>query len=341
MTKELKILIFLVLLGAGLILGFKYLFPLIAPFLLGITFACLIEPLVRKLENIFKIGRNWAISFVLVFLLLIIFSFTGLTIMAFYQEAVRLLPRVSVLVGILLRLIETWLNSLAHYFPLINEGINNFSLNPESLERIFRSLIKWMMNFLPNLPQIILAIGLGGITAYFVGKDKKLISRLFYRNLPKSWQSAAVQIKDEFMTTLARFIRAELSLVFITGLMTTVIFYGLGIPGAAAYGFLTGVLDFLPVVGPGMIYIPFVVVCLIFKNYYLALFLGGAYFLVLLVRQVAEVKLIGDNLHLHPLLTIFIIYVGMKIFGFAGIFFGPVLMITLRAFHRALVVIWE
>jgi sporulation integral membrane protein YtvI len=332
-TKELKNFLWLGSIGVGLVAGLKYLFPLLAPFLLGIIFACIIEPVVHKLEGSLKIGRKPAISAVLGLLVLIILSLTTLTIITSYQEALRLMPKIPLLVKKLLFFSRNWPQIFKGYFPMLNGG----SVQPESMDRLFRSLVGWVLNFLPNFPQVLLAIVLGGVTAYFFGKDKQLISRLFYRNLPKKWQAAALQIKEEFITTVARFIRAELSLVLITAVGTILIFYSLGIPGALAYGFLTGILDFVPVLGPGMVYIPLAAVYLLFQNYHHAIWLVGGYFLILLIRQVAEVKLIGKNLNIHPLLIIFVVYAGMKIFGFAGIFFGPVIIITLRAFHRALV----
>lgn len=71
-------------------------------------------------------------------------------------------------------------------------------------------------------------------------------------------------------------------------------------------------------------------------DYYQGIGLVIGYLLVLSIRQFAEVKLIGDNFDLHPLLTIAMIFIGFKIFGFGGLLFSPVLIITLRAIYRAL-----
>jgi predicted PurR-regulated permease PerM len=48
------------------------------------------------------------------------------------------------------------------------------------------------------------------------------------------------------------------------------------------------------------------------------------------------VKLLGENLNIHPLLAIIILYMGMKIFGLTGIIFGPILVITIRAIYQGI-----
>lgn len=85
-----------------------------------------------------------------------------------------------------------------------------------------------------------------------------------------------------------------------------------------------------------MLYFPLAMIELLFGDFGRASALIGGYFLLILVRQFAEVKLVGANLNFYPLLTIVVFYAGVKIFGFEGIFFGPILIITLRAVYRSL-----
>lgn len=314
----------------------KYLFPLMAPFLLGTIFACLIEPVVKRLDTRLRVGRKLTIMLILIFLVIVAFSITGFSVLAFYQEAQRLMPKIPGLVERLLNITQEILNYLVKYFPQMAENGPIFALPRESIGRVLRSMIIGGLQFLPRFPQLLLAIGLGGVTAYFFSRDKELISRVFYQILPYKWQKATITLKTEVMASVSRFIRTECILALVTTSLTTVFFLCLGIPAAMAYGFLAGMLDFLPVLGPGLIYIPLVAVNLLFGNYYQALWLTSGYFILLLLRQITEYKLIGENLNLHPLVSIFVIYIGVQIFGVAGIFLGPLLIVILRAFYRVL-----
>jgi sporulation integral membrane protein YtvI len=335
-TKEYKVLLWVGILGISLVIILRYLFPLMAPFLLGTIFACLIEPLVKKLDTRFRVGRKFAIMLILIILVIFVFSITGFSLLTFYQEAQRLMPEIPGMVGRLLKLTQDAMGYFIKYFPQLAKIGPNFGVPGESLGQVLRSLIMGGIQFLPRFPQLILAIGLGGVTAYFFSRDKKIISQMFYKILPLKWQQATVDIKAEVMDSVARFIRVECILALVTTSLTTIFFISIGKPAAIAYGFLAGFLDFLPVLGPGLVYIPLAVIHLLFGSYYQALWVIIAYFLLLLVRQVTEYKLIGENLNLHPLISILVLYIGVQVFGFAGIFFGPLLLIILRAFYRVL-----
>ncbi len=305
-----------------------------APFLLGTIFACLIEPFVKKLYQRLRVGRKLAIVFILLFVVILALSITGFSLLAFYQETQRLIPQIPEMVDRLLKLTRDSIQYLAKYFPQFREFGSNLGIPGESIVQVLRSIIVGGIQILPRFPQLILALGLGGVTAYFLSRDKDQISELFYKILPSKWQRATLRLKTEVMDSVTRFIRVECILALVTTTFTTLFFMGLGKPAALAYGFLAGILDFLPVLGPGMVYITLAVIDLLFGSYMQALWVFFAYFILLLIRQVIEYKLIGENLNLHPLISILVVYVGIEIFGFAGIFFGPLLIIILRSFYR-------
>ncbi len=334
MSREYKVYLWVFLVAIGLIVILKYLFPLMAPFLLGTIFACLIEPLVQKLHQRLKIGRKPAIMFILLLVVTLTLTITSFSLIAFYQETQRLMPQIPEIVGRILKFAGISIQRLTKYFPQFKEFGPNLGIPGESIVQVLRSIIMGGIQILPRFPQLLLALGLGGITAYFFSRDKERISKSFYKALPSKWQPATLKLKTEVMDSVTRFIRVECILALVTTTFTTLYFMTLGKPAALAYGFLAGILDFLPVLGPGMVYIPLALIDLLFGNYLQALWFFLAYFLLLLIRQVIEYKLIGENLNLHPLISILVVYIGVEIFGFAGIFFGPMLVIILRSFYR-------
>ena len=57
--------------------------------------------------------------------------------------------------------------------------------------------------------------------------------------------------------------------------------------------------------------------------------------MVCLFRRMVEPKIVGDQTGLHPLLSLFAIYVGMKIGGVLAMILAPVLLLMLRNLWRA------
>lgn len=248
MTNELKIISILGVLGIGMVLGLKFLFPFVAPFLLGITFACLVEPTVRNLERRFKVKRSVAAAIVVIWFLMGVLAVTGLALFSSFREAQRLLPKVPVLIHHFSELGTTITFQLAR---LIHFDVRNFSFHTGPLAQIFQSLIRWVLQLLPQFPEIIITIALGGVTAYFFSRDLQPIRKVLFRCLPRGWWDTAIQIKDEVITKMGQFLRAEFILSMITMFLTVLFFAILKIPGAFAYGLFAGILILSRLLAPG------------------------------------------------------------------------------------------
>jgi predicted PurR-regulated permease PerM len=98
------------------------------------------------------------------------------------------------------------------------------------------------------------------------------------------------------------------------------------LPIAAIVAFL----DILPVLGTGGIIIPWSIVELILKNYFLGFGLLILYVAVTVIRNVLEPRIIGHQIGLHPIITITAMYAGLRLFGFGGLFLAPVVVITVK-----------
>ena len=104
----------------------------------------------------------------------------------------------------------------------------------------------------------------------------------------------------------------------------------LGVDYAFLLALIIAVLDMLPVLGVGTVLIPWALVALLQKNFYLGFGLVILYLVMLVLRQIAEPKLLGKSLGLHPLLTLFASYAGFRLFGFLGMLAGPVVATLIK-----------
>lgn len=336
MGRKLKIGGLLVVLGLGVVLGLKYLFPLLAPFLLGVFFACLIEPGVSFFERRFRMKRRMAVVISLLFLVLVTVALLFLTIAVSYQELQRLAGNIPAWAQRFAGFAADGLRVLEPVFPGIRNIFTRLYLNPEWITQILRSILMGVLNFLPRLPQMLFVVVFGAISAYFFSRDKHLFRKLIQSWIPLAWQNPVARMKAETWEGLGRFVRLEFGLVAMTIAMTMGSFSLLGIAGAGAYGLLAGILDLIPVLGPGLVYLPVGFSCWLMGNPVAAAGVLGSYFLVLLIRQAAEIRIIGANLQIHPLATLAVTYLGTKFFGMMGFFLGPIMVIALRGCYRSL-----
>lgn len=128
-----------------------------------------------------------------------------------------------------------------------------------------------------------------------------------------------------------QYLRACLLLGLLTFLQAFIGLAVLGVRYAFILALLIAAVDFLPLLGTGIILIPWAAVCLLLGKIRLGIGLLILYAVSSVLRQVLEPKLIGEGLGLHPLVSLFSMYAGLKLFGVWGMILAPLVAAGVRA----------
>jgi predicted PurR-regulated permease PerM len=113
----------------------------------------------------------------------------------------------------------------------------------------------------------------------------------------------------------------------IQGLTATLGYFIFGVNEWALWGFLTGVFAFFPIVGTMLVWVPLVIYIYTTGNPGMAL--GLLLYSVIVtgnvdyVSRITIMKKLGD---VHPVITVLGVIVGLGLFGFIGLIFGPLLV---------------
>jgi predicted PurR-regulated permease PerM len=114
----------------------------------------------------------------------------------------------------------------------------------------------------------------------------------------------------------------------IQGLTATLGYFIFGIKEWGLWGFLTGVFAFFPVVGTMIIWVPLVIYMFALGDN-----IGNAWGLLIYsvivtgnVDYFARITLLKKMGDVHPVITILGVLVGLGLFGFIGLIFGPLLV---------------
>ncbi|GAA0680840.1 hypothetical protein GCM10008903_11340 [Clostridium cadaveris] len=107
-------------------------------------------------------------------------------------------------------------------------------------------------------------------------------------------------------------------------------FFILRIENGVTIAAIIALLDILPILGTGGILIPWVIIELIRGNVYLALGLATLYMLITVVRNILEPKIVGAQVGMHPIVMLICMFVGVKVFGFIGLFILPAIAIIIK-----------
>ncbi len=116
-------------------------------------------------------------------------------------------------------------------------------------------------------------------------------------------------------------------LAFIQGGVAMIGYWIFGAPNILFSGFLTGIASVVPMVGTALIWIPIAVYMALMGNWFQTIGLMAFGMLVIsqldnLIRFIIQKKMAD----IHPLITIFGVVIGLSLFGFMGVIFGPLLL---------------
>ena len=98
---------------------------------------------------------------------------------------------------------------------------------------------------------------------------------------------------------------------------------------------LIAVIDSLPFFGSGFILWPGAIYFFTRGNTFLSVGYLALYGIIQITRQILQPKILGTQIGLHPLLTLFSMYFGFKCIGVFGLILGPIVAVVLKALFHA------
>ena len=186
-----------------------------------------------------------------------------------------------------------------------------------------------------SVPNILLSIVLTIMGTYYMTADKERISAFFKQVIPEDIRRHSTLLRKNLVHSLFGQIKSQLTVSLIITCFLMLVFVIFRVRYGLFLGFFIGLADALPVIGAGLFLIPWSLFELVMGNYLMAGFFAGAYICIIIIRQIAEPRIVGRNLGLYPLATMFAMYVGFRLLGFLGLIGGPILLNLLRVVLEA------
>ena len=164
--------------------------------------------------------------------------------------------------------------------------------------------------------QVILSL----IITFYLILDGQRFGRFALQFLDREQRADALRLGHRIHVVLGRWLRGQLLLI---GLVAAVIYVILGpilhVPYALALALLTGILEIIPLVGPVIAAALAATVAYSAHGTDTTIVVLVVYFVVRQVEdQVVMPLVIGRAVHLHPVITIFAVLVGLGTWGILG-----------------------
>lgn len=184
------------------------------------------------------------------------------------------------------------------------------------------------------VPGLIVKIVLTTVATFFFAGDYDRIQN-FFKSLLKPHQIEMVRkAKSYIKNVLWIYLKSYTILFTMTFAELTIGLAILGIPWFGLIALGIAIFDILPVLGTGGILLPWAAVLFFMKNHGLALGILLLYLIILVVRNMAEPRIVGKQIGLHPLATLASMFLGYKLLGLLGLIAFPVSLAVIFSVKR-------
>ena len=336
---------------AGVVLAawifLRYAVSALMPFLLAAVISALVSPMSEWISKKTRIPKKLTSAVVLILLFSLISALLYLAISRLIGELGDLLARLSEdpeLIGNTLSSLVDRVTGNGSHFSFLQSVFESESLKSLGidlsglLQNAVGSLISSLTSALPvaaislikGIPSWILFVIVLLIAAYYFSSDGESVGRGISSVLPTKWRARLPMIKEKFKRTVTGYVKAYLLLMLLTFLEMMIGLTILGVEYAFIMAIVISVVDVLPILGAGTVLVPWAIFACLTSNTPLGVGLLILYAVTLVIRQIAEPRIVGSTLGIHPLATLASVYLGLRLIGFIGIFIGPMAAMLLR-----------
>ena len=321
----------------GIWLSVRFLLPLMLPFLLGAGLALIAEPMTRFFCTRLRLPRPAAagisVTAAFCFLALILLMLCALMIRELGVLA-QILPDLGETARSGMDLLSDWLLELIHRMPtgiqtILERNITGiFSGGSALLDQAVRYVLGLAGNLLAHMPESALTLGTAVIASFMIAAKLPKIRSWWAKSFSRKRIKPILDTLQRLRQAIGCWLFAQLKLSSITWGILTLGFFILRIPYAPLWAIVVALVDALPVLGTAAVLIPWSAISFLQNDTARGIGILGIYAVVALVRSVLEPKLVGKQLGLDPLVTLFALYAGYRIWGLGGMILAPLLTVT-------------
>ena len=278
--------------------------------------ASAINPFVDKLSE--KMPRAYAVTLMIVLVTLVTIGiFIPIVIMSVNE-------------------IKEFLNQLPQQINNVQNFVNNSKIAGQDVSQylnfdtvlnnsttIAKEVIDKSINFTIGFVGVLTILVTVGIVVFFLSNDRDKIKDFSLKLFPQKIRSRASKIIDELEIKVGGYVTAQLLSITTVGIIVAVVLLILRVDYAVFLGFISAILDLVPIVGP--ILSGALILLIAFpKGWIVCLIAIGSLLLGQFVENNwAKPYLFSKYMDLHPLVVIFSFVVAAKFLGVVGVLIAP------------------
>jgi len=316
---------------------------LLAPFVLGSVFAYVLDPLVDALVER-RVGRTAAI----VLLALPVGAAGAAAVLYGIPAAVGQVDELVQAAPQLVARVGGWYSGLREFLARIpgldEDAIPDLAaLDPEQIvaflqerrERLVSGTWRGILGLGRGVGSAATVAGyviLTPVITFYLLRDYDRILAWLRGILPRGREAGIVEFAREYDVLLARYLRGQLTVALILGVMTGTLLFVVRFQYPFLLGALAGVMGLIPFLGLVLSIIPAVIVALVSGSVLVSLIKVAVVYgsVQVLEGAVISPRIVGESVGLHPVWVVLALSTGGFFFGFVGLLIGVPLAVGVK-----------
>lgn len=316
----------------------KYLLPILMPFVIGFVIASIIQfPLNRLPLKDQRWNKTAAVVLCIIFYLALVGLMAFLSVKVFseishFAASVPdlFMDYVYPVIWDLGDLIQEFLEPIDMTLAqLVNEAGKTVA---SSLAKYAAEFSGWAVKALANgvisIPGALLQIIITVVSSFYIAADYRTVVEFLKKLIPARHRDYVVQVIGYARTAVVVYIKSYSIMFFVTFAELWLGFALLDIPYKLGLAFGIAFFDLMPILGVGGILLPWGAVALAMGSFKIGLGVIGLYIAICATRHSIEPRIVGKQIGLHPLATLVAMIVGLELAGLVGMMLLPITLVA-------------
>lgn len=310
------------------------------PFILGGLIAWAVQKPARVLSDKTHLKRSACAMLTAVLLLTALTASIGLAVYAVINRAGGFLSELTYLS-----------DKLSHYTDIIYSVIHSFTDKlPEKISSALNSaygdILQRLLTAATELasetagqiagfiPEFVLFLIVTAVASCYIAADFPVLVRFICNLCGEKICNIAVRVKEIALNSIFKIAKGYLLLMLLTFAELFIGLLALRVKHALILAMLISFVDILPVFGTGTVLVPWGSSALLLGESRFGIGLLILYAAIILVRNFAEPKIIGEQIGINPLFTLIFMFIGAKLSGLVGMIIFPMVFIIVIKYYK-------
>lgn len=314
---------------------------ILMPLIIAIVITFLLNPFVEKLQRVniwpFRKGlpRPLTVAIVMATFFILMFLFIMLAFAPLLKEMVNFVSALPIAMVKVKDIFLDWFDKIQaiELPPKVNESLEKLSseITTISLSLLWR-FVYGTIFFISNAIEVVIA----PLLAYYFLIDGKNMVRKLCFILPSELRNRAYEVFLDMGQVVNDYINGQVIICVIMGIAVTVGTYFLGIEYFVVLGIIAALLETIPYIGPiagampGIFFAFVISPDLAIKTMIFYLFIHQ------LEANIVVPQVMGKKIAVHPVIIMFSMLIGGKLFGIIGMMMALPVTALLRVILKAL-----